>query len=330
MHDVLTVKNDPVFALDFFSHQLNFKLEKTQEIAKEIYNVVVNQAPVAVEVASSLKKDFRYVVDISDDMKSQIKKGIVKLVKENDKLYAQIRNNKGRYSDKLSIKEEQLTNFNPAQIANAMQMQAIQSQLEAISNQLNCIDLSVRAVIVGQQNDRLAGCESGKNLYLEALNVKDEQLKMALKVQALKSLSDASCQLRLTIKSDIDFLKNKEFKSAKGKQIEQIDSRMSSIHQSFEAIHNSTLMKAGIYCNEEEYDAMHAVLNDYSTFIEQTVKSNATLLAQWDKNDDGTNEGVWQTRASLKLDKVLQQNNLENEQVFYIGIAEGEYINEDG
>lgn len=59
---------------------------------------------------------------------------------------------------------------------------------------------------------------------------------------------------------------------------------------------------------------MTAVLDEYSRFIETTVGENAALLAQCDISDDGTNEGIWNSRAQLKLDVSEFSKQLSNPQ----------------
>ena len=56
---------------------------------------------------------------------------------------------------------------------------------------------------------------------------------------------------------------------------------------------------------------MSTVLNEYSYFIDGTVAKNASLLAQCDRTDTGTEKGVWKSRAKLKLE-VSEFNNQLN------------------
>lgn len=45
------------------------------------------------------------------------------------------------------------------------------------------------------------------------------------------------------------------------------------------------MLRAGIYCNEDEVAAMSTVFNEYSKFISGMVSKNAALLAQCDTSD---------------------------------------------
>ena len=108
-------------------------------------------------------------------------------------------------------------------MANALQMKALQEQVQQIANQIAVIDHSVREVIQGQQNDRIGLYYSGLTLYLEARNVNDPEMKKALIAQSLRALSKARFQLGLTMQSDIKYLSDGEFKIAKGKSVGLID-----------------------------------------------------------------------------------------------------------
>ncbi|HNW05231.1 MAG TPA: hypothetical protein PKI76_07635, partial [Oscillospiraceae bacterium] len=87
-------------------------------------------------------------------------------------------------------------------------------------------------------------------------------------------------------------------------------------------IHQATMLRAGIYCNEGELSAMSTVLNEYSYFIDSTIAKNAGILAQCDRTDTGTDKGVWKTRAKLKLD-VSEFNKQLNapDKTIYLGVS---------
>ncbi len=65
-------------------------------------------------------------------------------------------------------------------MANAMQLRALQTQVKEMQDCITLIDLNVRDVVRGQQNDRLALYQSGLELFLEARNVSDDALKRQL------------------------------------------------------------------------------------------------------------------------------------------------------
>lgn len=317
---------DAAYPIMLLSNGLNKGLAQAQITVKEVYNAVAKEAPLLAQAQQSFKKGYRYVVDATESTINAIDSGKIRLSTDKaGKMFAQTRDANGHYGSKLPIKKESFRKgIDPVQMANALQMMALQEQIQAIADQIKVIDKRVREVLQGQQNDRIGLYYSGMALYLESTTITDCETKKALMVQSLRALSEATFQLTLTIQSDIQYLVNKEYESEKkGERVELIDNRMCSINQSFAFIHQATMLRAGIYCNQGELAAMSMVLNEYSHFIEGTVANNAALLSQCDTTDNGTEEGVWKSRSRLKLDvsDLVKQLNMPDK-IVYLGIIQ--------
>jgi hypothetical protein len=316
---------DAAYPAVLLANGLKDRLAQATATANAVYKVLSKNTPIIAQAEQSLKKGFRLVVDATESTLDAIESGRIKLTMENSgKLYAQIRDAEGYYGSKLPIKKDYFRKgIDPVQMATALQMKAIEEQLEGIADQLNLIDYSVREVLQGQQNDRIGLYYSGMALFLEARNVSDGEMRNALIAQALRSLSESTFQLALTMQSDIRYLESKEYnKTAKGKRVEAIDGHMQSINRAFAFIHQSTMLRAGIYCEQGELAAMSTVLEEYSRFIANVVAQNAALLSQCDTSDDGTERGLWESRAKLRLDvsDFARQLNAP-EKTIYLGIA---------
>ena len=315
---------DAAYPVELLSNGLKLKLAQAENVIVNVFKEVSKASPMVAQIREATKKGYKYVVDATESTLEAIESGKIKLTTENSgKMYAQLREANGHYGSKLPIKKEVFAKgIDPIQMANALQMKALQDQVQQIADQIAVIDHSVREVIQGQQNDRIGLYYSGLTLYLEARNVNEPEMKRALIAQSLRALSEARFQLGLSMQSDIKYLAEGEFKIGKGKSVGLIDSRISSINQSFAFIHQATMLRAGIYCNEGELAAMSTVLNEYSYFIEGTVAKNAGLLAQCDKTDTGTEKDIWKSRAKLKLD-VSDLNKQLNapDKTIYLGVS---------
>lgn len=313
---------DVTYPVIVLSNGIKAELERAQAAAQQIYRAVVRELPAAAQVHKALKKGCRYVVEMSDSTMQAIESGALKLTQENGKTFAQLREN-GRYSSKLPIKKEVFrTGIDAVQMANALQMQAIQDQIQDVANQLVIIGGSVKEVLQGQQNDRIALYYSGLSLFLEARSVSDISLRCALQAQALRALSESTFQLKLNMQSDIKYIVDKEYDKVKGKRKELIIEHMNSINQSFAYIHQATMLRAAIYCDTGEFASMARVLEEYSYLIDTVVAKNALLLSQYDMNDDGTQTGLWASRAQLKLDTAGLAKALNApSKTLYLGIA---------
>lgn len=312
------------YPVELLSNGLKLKLAQAGNIAENVYRAIVKASPIAAQFREATKKGYKYVVDATESTLDAIESGKIKLTTEKSgKMYAQIREANGHYGSKLPIKKEFFAKgIDPIQMANTLQLKALQEQVQKIADQIAVIDHSVREVIQGQQNDRIGLYYSGFTLYLEGTNVYDPEMKKALIAQSLRALSEARFQLGLSLQSDIKYLADGAYKIGKGKSVELIDSRINTINQSFAFIHQATILRAGIYCHEGELAAMSTVLNEYSYFIDSTIAKNAGLLAQCDRTDTGTEKGVWKSRAKLKLD-VSEFNKQLNarDKTIYLGVS---------
>ena len=315
---------DPSYPINLLTNGMKTGIVEAESAAKEVYKAVTKVAPIGTQLAQ-VKKETRYIVDMTSKTLEGIESGKIKLTtNKKGETFAQLLGENGKFGKKLPIKKEDITvGLDPVTIAMAMQMKAMQDQLENIAEQLDQIDKNVKEVIQGQQNDRIANYYTGAALYFEAQSIENKEMRDALIAQSLKTLTDASFQLRLKMQSDIQYLLNGEYKDAKGKRAKLIDERMNSINQGFAYIHQAALLKAGIYCNEKEYGAMSTVLDEYSYFIDKNIKSNANFLAQCDASDDGTYRGAWESRAQLRLDtSEIRKQLSSDEKILYLSCEE--------
>lgn len=122
-----------------------------------MYKAVTKETPILAQAQQSLKKGYRYVIDTTESTFEAIGSGKIKLATEkSEKMFAQIREDNGYYGSKLPIKKELFRKgIDPVQMTNALQMKALQEQLQVIADQISMIDHSVREVLQGRQNDRI-------------------------------------------------------------------------------------------------------------------------------------------------------------------------------
>lgn len=318
---------DPSYPTVFFSNGIKKNLDQAQTIAQNIYQAVVKEMPVLTQLQQAMDKGCRYVVDASESTLNAIESGALKLTQENGKTYAQLRVN-GKYGSKLPIKKEVFRKgIDSVQIANALQMQAIQDQLQNVANQLFLIEGSVREVLQGQQNDRIGLYYSGLALFLESRSVSDVGFKNALQAQALRALAESTFQLKLTMQSDIQYIKNGEYDKGKNKRLfpergKLRSEHMNNINRSFAFIHQAMMLRAGIYCDMGEFGSMVQVLEEYSHFIDNDVAKNVLTLSLHQENDDGTKNGLWASRSKLRLDVSELSRALNSSQkTLYLGVA---------
>lgn len=279
-----------------------FRMEEAQLTTERIYRDVVKHSGAAVTIPEAGEEKLRLAVDTSDEMLQQYQDGAIKLAQEKGRMVAQLKEN-GRYGSKLAIKEETyLDGPSSLEVQNALRLKAIQQALETITEQIQAIDVNVKEVLTGQQNDRLRLYYSGVALFIEAHNVGDEAFRKQLIAQSLKALSDAVFQLTLTLQTDIMYLARREYDRNKKFKYNLINEKIDSINRAFMAIHQATVMKSAIYCLQGEIKAMASVLQEYERFIEGTIVSNAEMLSLCDASEERKLGGTWKKRAELRLE----------------------------
>lgn len=322
VHDVSPY--DASYPVVLFSNGIKKELMRAQDAVHDIYCTVLKEMPVLTQVQHAMDRGCRYVVDASESTLKALESGALKLTQENGMTFAQLRNANGQYGSRIPIKKEVFSKgFDTMQLANALQMQAIQDQIQAIANQLILIEGGVRDILQGQQNDRIALYYSGLSLFLESKNVLNEALKNALQAEALRALAESTFQLKMTMGSDIRYIAMKEYDKVKEKRKLLLRERMNSINQSFAFIHQATILRAGIYCDLGEHGSMMRVLEEYSRFIDADIAENIALLSLHDEKDDGTPTGLWATRSRLSLKVAEISKAISNPQkTLYIGVAE--------
>lgn len=319
---------DMGYPIQLLSQGLKRTIAQAEDVADTIFKVVAKEAPMVAQAKEAMKKGCRYVMDVSEEVLEDLDTGKIKLSVEKGKMTAQIREANGRYGSKFGIKKENFRKgLDPVQLANALQMKALEEQIEQIAYQINSIDRNVHSVLQGQQNDRIGLYYSGLALYLEAKSVSDETLKKQLMIQALRTLSESSFQLTLTMQSDIKFLADKEYDNDRKQRVKLIDEHMTNINKSFQFVHQASLLRAAIYCEQGEVGAMATVLSEYSKLLETTIAQNANLLAECDTNDNATEDGIWKKRAGLKLDVAELTKQLTSpDKTVYLGLTEEEAL----
>lgn len=311
------------------SSAFEFQIEESNQVINSLIDNITSTASDIGDIGNILstsdgtRTEDRLVVDVDSETMKKFRDGSIKLVQEHGNFYAQIRE-KGRYGKKLPIKPESFqVGLGPEAVVMALQIQALQKQMQNLSSQVRQIDQNVHEVLQGQQNDRMALYYSGVALYLESMNVRDPALQTILTSQAMKTLTDSCFQLTMTLKSDVEYLALGKYRMDKAHQSDKMKEKMLEIDKAFETIHQASLLRAGIYLSRGELKASVSVLQEYSAFIEGTIAKNAVLLSQCAVNDSGKEQEGWHRRANLRLDVEAAVRMLESDNnVWYIGQSE--------
>lgn len=119
-------------------------LEKRQSAADKVINMA-QEALAATPVLPQDDGEVKYVLDMSDSLRSAIAEGRIKLDTAHGDPVAQIRRADGTLGEKIHVKEELVEKgVDPAELAVAMQLKSIQDKLEEITAALEEIGDGVR------------------------------------------------------------------------------------------------------------------------------------------------------------------------------------------
>ena len=316
---------DEQYSMVDVNRVFNERQNKADQVVKAIMSLI-SDAEIGEELRKSRKKDVKYVVQITDEIQDALDSGKVKLVvNKAGEVFAQLRKKNGQYGAKLVIKPEMIaTSMDPQAIATYLQMKAIQKQLSEVISTLGEIGDKVNDVLRGQQNDRLALYYSGLNMYYEASYIKNESLKIGLMAQALQSLNEANAQVTRELKDNLNYIVRKRYRSIKdkGKRLATIKEKINNINQCFDVIHRSAVIKAMIYYEKGELDAMLAVVEEYGKFINHMIIPNAGILSEHDENDFYLQNGIWENRVRSLSAMQSLRDVASDAEVFYLDVKE--------
>lgn len=307
---------DAQFSINSFKDSLIKNNDKSNGIIKTIMEIASD------DTNSIDENEAKYVVNIDDDTKDKIEKGILKLdTSKNGEVYAQLRQSSGQYGKKLSItKELEDKGYSVKEVEMAMQMKAIQDILIQIAEMLGDIGEHVTDILKGQQNDRAGLYYSGLNMYLESRTIDDDALKKQVIAQAIKSFNDSCSQMIQQIATDIQYLVYKKYDREKGKRQEKIDEKIRNINMSFDIIYRSSFMKAALYNEIGEVRAMLTSCEEYGRFIEKLIIPNSAMLTEMDKNDNKLDVTLWEKRAKSLVKCNEVKSLLNNNKVYLLDI----------
>lgn len=317
--------NAESFAINTFKSLLASREWQARNLVDKVARIALSAVNASALVPTNEESQVLYVLDMPKHIADGLRNGILKLDKnKTGEMFAQLRGADGEFGKKIPIKEELVKQgIDPITAANAMQLQAIEQQLTEVVEALEIISEDIAEVIQGQHNDRLGLYYSGLNLYLESQKVENESFKQLVASQSIKALSDAGAQMRLALESDVRYLLEGKYKKKRGQSAEEIESRMASINQSFEAIHRSYVLKAAVYFDMGEVEAMLDTIDQYGKFLSSQIVPNAPKLREFDSSDVLLADGVWEKRAKSISAVAEIQKRISSGEMFYLEANKG-------
>lgn len=280
-------------------------------------------APAFINVVRASIPEETFQAILTDEQKTKIANGALKLMTKKDgSLMANLINPETKkIVSTISLKSVKVT----PEISQAMTNYATQMQMAQIAEQIQLVQVAVEEVRQGQEYDRLATAYSCQQKLLQAMKIKNPELKaMAL----LRIASDAEDSRNLLMQSqnvNVTFIRNQPEsfwgKLKFGSTPEKVNSRMSEIRESLCAINMVSLAEAMAYQEMGETEAARESLQYYAGYIEKTYLSTKGFVERLDMIDPSP-ENYW-SKTLPDLKKKIQALPCNEEQILLGGEDDG-------
>lgn len=271
-------------------------------------------APAIVNLVKANIPDVTLQAVLTDEQKQQIAKDALKLMTKKDgSLMANLVNPE----TKKIVATIPLKNVKMApEVTQAMTNYATQMQMAQIAEQIQIVQLAVEEVRMGQEYDRLATAYSCQQKLLQAMEIKNPELRAMALMQIASDAEDSRNLLMLSQKTNVGFITDQP-ESFFGKIIggatpEKINSRMNEIRESLCAVNMVSLAEAIAYQELGEDSAARKSLAYYGEFVQKTYLAVPELVERLDLIDPSP-ENYWSRRLP-DIEKRIQALPCHQEQ----------------
>jgi len=245
-HFEVDVRKKELYNYDFQSYSLTpLQKEASLVVANKIRNNLFTHIPEAKLLKKLIEKNdndnVEYVAKLSEVANEKLKSGewSYGIRKKTGETYAVLKDTEtGKIKSSVTLEKRAVKD-----LGNLPELSAIQ----------------------GQYNDRFSGFFSARQLIVEALATRNEQLKKELLLSAIKENNNTIAKLMMSIYTDsLDFT-NLKTKQTDAKRINIL------LQQSISYLSSAMQLNVVAYTVLEEHESVIAVLSNYKAFTEQTL-----------------------------------------------------------
>lgn len=237
-------------------------------------------------VKSSIPKESLHAV-LSEDQKSKLAEGVIKLMTKKDgSLMANLVDvETKKIVSTISLEHIKCT----PEVTQAMTNFATQMQMTQIAEQIRLVQIAVEEVRQGQEFDRLATAYSCQQKLIQAMTIKNPELKTLALLRIASDAEDSRNLLMQSQMANVTFIKNQP-ESFFGKLITgaapvKLNSRMNEIRESLCAINMVSFAEAMAYFEMGESEASRISLGYYAEYIQKTYLETEGLMERLDLID---------------------------------------------
>ena len=337
MDDKIIISPDDIEVIDAegYSYEVVEQFDKVPEVAKNLVKgakatfsrieKMLYTAPGFINtIKSSLPEETLQAV-LTDEQKSKLAEGALKLMTKKDgSLMANlIDQNTKKIVASVPLKSVKMA----PELTQAVNNYATQMQMAQIAEQIQTVQIAIEEVRKGQEFDRIATAYSCQQKMLQAMAIRNPELKTATLLRIAMDAEDSRNLLMQSQNATISFIKN-EPESLWGKITskttpEKINQRMNELRDGLSAVNMVSLVEAMAYQEMGESDAAKQSLSYYADFIDTTYLSSKGLVERLDMIDPST-ESYWsKTLPDIKTkiqalpcyNEELLEDNTDGEEV---------------
>ena len=265
--------------------------ENAKRILKELEKIL-RGAPQFINLIKASVPESVYKVVLTGEQKAKIVAGALKiLTKKDGSLLASLVNPKtGKIVQNIPLQSVKTT---PA-ITQAMDDYAMQMQLAQIAEDIKQIQMSVEEVRQGQEYDRLAMAYSCQQKFLQALEIRNPELKAKVMLQIASDAEDSRNLLMQSQSANVKLIKDEPEsfwgKLFSGLKPETIDARLNEIRESLVAVNLVSFLEAMAYQAIGEYEAARRSLLYFSAYLKKTYLASPGFVERLDQIDPSPNQ----------------------------------------
>ena len=292
--------------------------------AKTTFNKIESMlysAPAFINAVKASVPEETFQAILTDDQKSKIASGALKLMTKKDgSLMANLVNPEtNKIVSTISLKSVKVS----PEITQAMTSYATQMQMAQIAEQIQLVQIAVEEVRQGQEYDRLATAYSCQQKLLQAMAIKNPEIKVMALLRIALDAEDSRNLLMQSQNANITFIKNQPesflMKFISGTKPEKVNSRIVEIRESLCAVNMVSLTEAMAYQEMGEIDAARQSLQYYAGYIQKTYLEPKGLVERLDLIDPSP-ENYW-SKTLPDIEKKIQALPC-NEELIFIGDEE--------
>lgn len=276
-------------------------IDAAQKNLKNIEQMLYS-APAFINLLKSMIPKEELMAVLTDEQKAKIAEGALKIMtrKDDGALLATLVDSKGKVRFHIPLKE--IKGF--PELSNALTSYAMQMQLVQIIEQIKTVQQAIEDVRKGQENDRLATAYSCKQKLLQAMVIKNPQLKTMALLRIISDAEDSRNLLMQSQNANITFIQNQPEsffgKLISGAEPEKINLTINEIRENLCAVNMVSLAEVIAYQQLDEFEAAQISLQYYADYIKQTYLNKKGLVERLDMLDPSPQKYWSQTLPSIE------------------------------